>query len=470
MMRACGASATGQYSGLRPGPVLAVPDTRYAPCGHLHIAYQTVGEGPFDLAFVPSWFSNVEVLWESPMVARFLDRLASFSRLILFDRRGSGLSDSCDASELTLANRASDLIAVLDAAGSDRAALVGSFLAGPVVAYVAANLPERVSALAFHNATAYVAGLGSDVKVDGARTPASVEQARRAALAVIADTWGHSSFGLSEGISDRHAEWWQRYQRHSLAPGDAIAGVRATWRDDVRDLLGAIRVPTLVVANRRSNVVPVSDGKYLAEHIDGARYLEFEGDAPGWLLHIDDPVLDEVQEFLIGNRAELEPDRALATILFTDLVGSTAFAVSAGDAGWRDAIDTHDRMLEDIVERHGGVLIKTTGDGALVTFDRPSSAIRCGRALTDEAERLGFQMRVGIHTGEIDHREGDVAGVAVVIAARTMQLAPPNQVVVTGTVRDLVAGSSVSFFNAGVHELKGVAGTWPIWQVASQHR
>jgi len=187
-------------------------------------------------------------------------------------------------------------------------------------------------------------------------------------------------------------------------------------------------------------------------------------------LNADDPVLDEVQGFLIGRRAQIEPDRFLATIMFTDLVGSTTFAARAGDSGWRDAIDTHDQVLASVVERHGGTLIKTTGDGALVTFERPSSAIRCGRALTIEADLLGFQMRVGIHTGEIDRRGEDITGLAVVVAARAMQLAPANQVVVTGTVRELVAGSSVSFLSAGDHELKGVPDTWSIWTVTGQHR
>ena len=217
-------------------------------------------------------------------------------------------------------------------------------------------------------------------------------------------------------------------------------------------------------------MIPASHGRYLADHIDGATYLEFDSDMPGWFLNADDPVLDEVQEFLIGRRAQIEPDRLLATILFTDLVGSTTFAAQAGDSGWRDAIDTHDQMLASVVERHGGTLIKTTGDGALVTFERPSSAIRCGRVLTTEADRLGFQMRVGIHTGEIDRRGDDITGLAVVIAARAMQLAPANQVVVTGTVRELVAGSSVSFLSAGDHELKGVPDTWSVWTVTGQHR
>ena len=442
--------------------------TEYARCGQLNIAYQLVGDGPFDLVFVPSWFSNIEVLWESPMVSRFLDRLASFSRLILFDRRGSGLSDSCGAHELSLEDRASDLLAVLDAVGSERAALFSSFLGSSVVTYVAATRQERVSAVALYNATPGVAAMRHDDDSDARGDRESRHEAREDPASL--GQWGRSTFGLHDGISERHAQWWMRYQRMSLGPGDARVGGQAYARDDVRDLLGAIRAPTLVVANTRAPLIPASHGRYLADHIDGATYLEFDSDMPGWFLNADDPVLDEVQEFLIGRRAQIEPDRLLATILFTDLVGSTTFAAQAGDSGWRDAIDTHDQMLASVVERHGGTLIKTTGDGALVTFERPSSAIRCGRVLTTEADRLGFQMRVGIHTGEIDRRGDDITGLAVVIAARAMQLAPANQVVVTGTVRELVAGSSVSFLSAGDHELKGVPDTWSVWTVTGQHR
>ena len=432
--------------------------TCYARSGSRHIAYQVVGEGPFDLLLVSSWFSNIEVLWESPMVARFLERLASFSRLVLFDRRGSGLSDSCPPSELRLDDRAADAIAVLDAVDSERATVLGTFLGGALAIHLAAHHPDRVSALTLYNATA---AFDPDDEVRHARVAT--------AAADFTPSWGRSSFGLSNAISEHHAEWWQRYQRMSLGPGDAAASMSVIAGDDVRPLLSRIRVPTLVAANTRGPFVAPASGRYLAEHIDGARFLEFASNDPGWLFHPDDPVLDEVQEFLIGSRAELQPDRQLATVLFTDLIGSTPFAASAGDTGWRDAIQTHDQMLVSVVERHGGTVIKTTGDGALVTFDRPSTAIRCARALATEADRLGFAMRLGIHAGEIDHVGKDVAGLAVVIAERTMQLASANQVVVTNTVRDLLIGSSVSFEDEGTHSLKGVPGEWHIWRVASEH-
>ncbi len=434
--------------------------TQYARSGDLDIAYQVVGDGPFDLLFVPTWFSNVEVLWDSPMVARFLDRLASFSRLILFDRRGSGLSDRCGVSDLGLEARGADAVAVLDAAGSDRAALFGTFLGGSVAVYLAARFPERITALALHNAWA---ALDSD----GGATRARHNQAN--VITDVRSEWGRSSFGLSDAISDRHAEWWQRYQRMSMGPGDAARSMAVIARDDVRDLLGLVRVPTLIVQNTGNAISTSAHGRYLAANIDGARYLEFEGDDPGWLMHADDPVLDEVQEFLIGSRAEIEPDRQLATILYTDIIGSTAFTARAGDTAWRDAIETHDRTVATIAERHGGTVVKTTGDGALVTFDRPSSAIRCGRSLATEAARLGFEMRLGMHTGEIEYLAKDVAGLAVVIAQRTMQLAPTNRLVVTNTVRDLLIGSSTTFEDLGTHELKGVPGTWRIWCVTDHH-
>jgi class 3 adenylate cyclase len=437
-------------------------ETQYAPVGDIFIAYQVVGDGPFDLVFAPTFFSNIEVLWESPMVARFLRRLASFSRLILFDRRGSGLSDACPIADLTLENRAADIVAVLDAIGSDRAALFGSFLAGSVVTYLAATKPERVSALVLLNCSARIASARAwmaEAHSGGQTDPQK-----------YAEMWGRSNFGLEQGISDRHADWWQRYQRMSIGPRTSVLSSRVYSTDDVRELLPSVRAPTLVLHRVDGPAVPESQGRYLASHIEGARFLEVPAGDSMWFLDADNPVLDEVQEFLIGSRAEIEPDRAIATVMFTDLVDSTRLAASAGDARWRDDLETHDRALVALIERHGGRLIKTTGDGVLATFDRPSTAIRCGRALTAEAERLGFGMRIGLHTGEIEERGDDITGLAVVIAARTMAFATANEIMVTSTVRDLVVGSSVSFEDAGIRELKGVPGEWPTFRVAKSHR
>jgi class 3 adenylate cyclase/pimeloyl-ACP methyl ester carboxylesterase len=435
-----------------------VTDTRYVSNGGLHVAYQVVGDGPFDVLFAPTWFSNLEVLWESPPVARYLRRLASFSRLIVFDPRGCGLSDSCASSDLTMENRVSDALAVLDAAGSERAALFGSFFGGPVFMHLASRYPERFTALVLYNTAAcwleapgYAIGWSRDV----------VHRARELPL-----VWGRSNLALKDSLSETQADWWQRYQRMSFGPGTAARFYDVWLHDDVRHLLATIRVPTLVAHRAHNTVTPLELGRYVAEHIDDARFLVIEGSDPGWFFDAHESVLDDVQEFLIGSRSDLEPDRALATILFTDLVASTDRTAALGDMRWHEELDNHDRMLGRVVARYGGAVVKTTGDGALVVFDRPSTAIRCGLHLTVEAERLGFSMRVGIHTGEIERRGDDVAGLAVVIAERTMHHASSNTVMATGTVRDLVIGGSWAFEDCGVHDLKGVPGRWSLWRVA----
>jgi class 3 adenylate cyclase len=433
-------------------------ETAYVSKDGVHLAYQVVGDGPFDLLFVPTWFSNLEVLWESPPVARYLRRLASFSRLIMFDPRGCGLSDSCAPTELTLEHRVADALAVLDAAGSDRAALFGSFFGGPLVMRLASAMPERFTALVLHNTAArrlvdddYPIGLERD--------------AQRAVVEALPAIWGRSDLMMRNSLSEAQSDWWQRFQRMSLGPGTAADALERWSQDDVRGLLGSIRVPTLVVHRAHNAVTPVELGRYIADAVDQARFLVIEGDDPGWFFDAQEAVLDEVQDFLIGSRVELEPDRDLGTVMFTDLVGSTEAAAAVGDLQWRDELDLHDAMVAKAAVRYGGVLIKSMGDGALILFGGPSAAIRCGRELTAEAERLGFSMRVGIHTGEIDRRGDDVAGLAVVIAERAMQLAPTNGVVVTGTVRDLTIGGSMDFDDYGSHDLKGVPGRWPIWRV-----
>lgn len=440
-----------------------MPTTSYAVNDGFHLAYQVVGDGPFDLLFVPTWSSNLEVLWESPPVARYLRRLAGFSRLVMFDPRGTGLSDSCRPEDLALDARVGDAVAVLDAVGSDRAALFGAFFGGPVVVQLAANHPERCTALVLHNTAARrLAAPDHPIGID--------PKVQQRILETIPETWGRANLLMGDALSPTEADWWQRFQRMSLGPGTA-ATVWPRWTDDdVRHLLPAIDVPSLVVHRRDNIVTPMAHAHHLVDHIRGARLLEIEGSDPGWFFDAQESVLDEVQDFLMGSRVDVHTDRVLATILFTDIVGSTAIAAKMGDVRWRDQLDHHDAMLQRLVQRYGGEVVKGTGDGALVVFDRPSTALQCATELASESARLGFQLRMGLHTGEIERRGEDMAGMAVVIAARVMQLAPPNEVVVTGTVRDLVIGSSDQFADLGAHELKGVPGLWPVWQVVAPSR
>jgi len=434
-------------------------ETRYAKSGDVHVAYQVVGEGP-DLVFLPGWFSHVELAWELPPLALFLERLASFSRLILIDKRGTGLSDPLPAGELpTLEQRMDDVRAVMDAVGSSNATLLGVSEGGPMTLLFAASFPERTAGLILfgtfpriYRAPDYPFG------VDGTEIERYLEG--------IESGWG-TGVGLT-GLAPSMANdaemraAWGRYQRMSVSPGAGAALLRINGLVDVRQVLPAIRVPTLVLHRRDDRFVAIEHGRYLATHIPGARLVElagcdhlfFAGDTAG--------LLGEIAEFVTGVRAVVDVDRVLATVLFTDIVDSTTRAARVGDRAWRDVLDRHDALVRRQVERFRGRAVKSTGDGFLALFDGPARAVRCAAAITAAAEHLGLAVRAGVHTGECELRGDDVAGIAVHTGARVAALAQPGEVLVSSTVRDLVHGSGLTFEPRGSHVLKGVPGEWTL--------
>ncbi len=437
------------------------PETRYAKSGNVNIAYQVVGDGPFDLVHVPPFVSNLELQWENPAERRYFERLASFSRLIMFDKRGTGLSDRVDVA--TLEERMDDLRAVMDAAGSERAAVYGGSEGGALALVFAATYPDRVSALVLYGAYPrmawapdYPEGVPDDVWDEG--------------LQHLEDQWGRGLEGglplwaLTPGRADdpdfrrAHGRW----ERLSASPGAAVAIQKMIREIDVRDLLPAIRVPTLVVY-RTADVAHSAGSRYLGSHIEGAKVVELQGDTYFPYLGDQDSILDEVEEFLTGVRPAHIPDRALATVLFTDIVSSTERAVTLGDDTWRRTLDTHDALIDREIERHRGRKVNTTGDGMLATFDGPARAVRCAQAICAVVRSLGIDVRAGLHTGEIEVRGKDIGGIAVHIGARVAALAGPGEVLVSSTVRDLVSGSGITFTDRGFHRLKGVPDEWRVF-------
>ncbi len=437
---------------------MTIPATRYAKSGDVNIAYQVVGEGPLDLVLVPGFASHVEHAWEDPSLARFLRRLASFSRLILFDKRGTGLSDRVSVTELpTLEQRMDDVRAVMDAVGAEQAALLGVSEGGPMSTLFAATYPERTTALVAYGAFAGRVGL-----------PPSPEQVQPF-LDAIERNWGQG-FGIglfapSMANDESCRQWWARYERLALSPGAAVALVRMNMEIDTRHVLPAIRVPTLVLHRAGDRMVSVEQGRYLAEHISKAKYVELPGDDHAPWIGDQDAILDEIEEFLTGVRHGPDPDRVLATVLFTDIVGSTQRAVELGDRRWRDLLDGYYGVAHKELGRFRGREVKTTGDGFLATFDGPARGIRCACAIGDGARQLGIDSRAGLHTGECEVMGEDVGGIAVHIGARVAAEAGAGEVLVSSTVKDLVAGSGISFQDRGIHALKGVPGDWRLFAV-----
>jgi len=424
-----------------------LPDTRYARSGDLRIAYQVVGQGPIDLVFVPGFISNLDLAWEDPVLAEFLKRLAGFSRLILFDKRGTGLSDRIgDLPSLEV--RMDDVRAVMDAVSSERAALFGISEGGAMSMLFAATYPERTRALALYATYAHY----PTWVVPNDRLEATI--ARMDAL------WGTgelaSVFSPTRALDPQFKRWWARFERLGGSPSVAINITRMNSEIDIRQILPSIRVPTLVMHRTGDARVNVEASRYLAQHIQDARYVELPG--ADHLLWGGDAarIADEIEEFLTGARSEIEPDRVLATVLFTDIVDSTKRANDLGDHAWGALLERHDALVRREVARFRGREIKTTGDGFLATFDGPARAVRCGEAIIEVLRPLGLDVRIGAHTGEVEIRDDDIGGIAVHIAARVMGLAGPGEVLVTGTVRDLVAGSSLAFADRGHHALKGL--------------
>jgi DNA-binding SARP family transcriptional activator/pimeloyl-ACP methyl ester carboxylesterase len=437
------------------------PETRYAVSGDVRVAYQVVGDGPRDLVLVPGLTSHLELAWEYPPYERFVRRLAMFARVILFDKRGAGLSDPIGDAE-TLEERMDDIRAVMDAAGSQRADLFG-WSDGAVIATVfGASRPDRVSAIVLYGSCARTTAAEGYPWGLVRETQPWLEEAD-------AELWGRglslSAVAPSRFEDKAFVRWWGRFERQSMSPKIMRATVRLNSEVDIRAVLPSVRVPTLVL-HRTGDVLPVEGARWLAGQIPGARFVELPGDDHWPWLSDPDEIIDEVEEFLTGERRDREPDRALATVLFTDIVGSTERATELGDRRWRDLLDQHDRLIRRELGRYHGREVKTTGDGVLATFDGPGRGINCAQAICARARTLGIEVRAGLHTGECELRDGDVGGIAVHIGARVAGLARPGEVLVSSTVKDLVVGSGLIFADRGDHSLKGAPGEWRLYAVA----
>jgi class 3 adenylate cyclase len=436
--------------------------TRYAqsPEG-ANIAFQVHGEGPLDLAFVPGFVSHVELIWEEPAIASFLRRLASFSRLIVFDKRGQGLSDRFGRPP-TLEESMDDLGAVLDAAGSERAAVFGISEGGPMSALYAASHPDRVSSLVLYGTFARMlkaADFPEGITVE------SFDEWTELVLGEWGGPVGVNLWAPTEAGNPEFERWWARLLRQGTSPSGAIELMNLYREIDVRAALPAIGVPTLVLHRRDDRMVPARQARYLADSIPGARYVELEGVDHLWTIGDQTALLDEVEEFLVGSRGAHGIDRSLATILFTDIVGSTETAARLGDMRWRELLERHDAAVRRELAVHRGREVKTMGDGFLATFDGPARAIRCATAITGELRRSGVEVRSGIHSGEVEAIGDDVGGMAVNIGARVGALAGPGEVLVSSTVRELVVGSGIEFEERGSHRLKGAPDEWRLFAV-----
>ena len=437
------------------------PETRYAKSGDVHIAYQVIGDGPLDLVYAPPWIGNMELFWEEPSYARFLKRLASFSRLILFDKRGTGSSDRSVEIPI-IEQQIDDLTSVMDSVGSERAALLGASEGGSLCTLFAATHPERTSALILCGAVATTRW--------SPETPwAPTRETFETWIQTVGREWGRplaiELFAPSVAHDKRFRDWWARLLRLAASPAAAVALLRMLDEIDVRPVLPTIRIPSLVLHCTGDRVVNVENGRYLARHIPNAKYVELPGADHFPYLGDADAILAEIEEFLTGVRPLPESDRVLATVLFTDIVTSTERSAQVGDRRWKDLLDQHDTLIRPELERHRGRLVKNTGDGILATFDGPARAIRCAQAIATSVKSLGIEVRAGLHTGEVELRGEDVTGMGVNIAARVMDAAGPGEVVVSSTVKDLVAGGGLRFADRGTRDLRGVPGEWRLFAV-----
>ena len=439
------------------------PSTRYArsPDG-ASIAFQVHGEGELDLVFVPGFVSHVELIWEEPAIARFLRRLASFSRLIVFDKRGQGLSDRLGRPP-TLEESMDDVGAVMDAAGSERAAIFAISEGGPMATLFSATYPERVASLVLYGTFARMLKAPDFPEgVSAKRFDGWTDLVRQEwGGAVTVDLWAPSEAGNPE-----FERWWGRLLRQGASPAGALELMNLYREIDVRAALPAIGAPALVLHRAEDLLMPARQGRALAERIPGARYVELPGADHLPTVGDQDGLLDEVEEFLVGSRSAHGAERALATILFTDIVGSTETAARLGDRRWRDLLEHHDATVRRELAVHRGREVKTMGDGFLATFDGPARAIRCATAIQAELQRSGVEIRSGIHSGEVETIGADVGGMAVNIGARVGALAAPGEVLVSSTVRELVVGSGIEFEERGVHRLKGAPDEWRLFAVA----
>jgi class 3 adenylate cyclase len=439
---------------------MSAPPVQYAANGDIHIAYQVLGEGPLDLVFVAGALTNLDVLWEMGDYRRACERLASFSRLILFDKRGMGLSDRVRIG--TLEERMDDVRAILDAVGSDTTALMGVSEGGPMSILFAATYPERTRGLVL---------CGAEVKEErtgdwpwGEATREEFEEWMN--MEGVLSRWGDGLWAdrlaPSRAGDPRLREQFGRLQVQSATPHDGVAFMRMAFEIDVRNVVPAVKAPTLIVHRVGDKVCSVGNARWLARNIAGARYVELAGE--NHIPFIDgDDILDEIQEFLTGVREPAAPERMLATVLFTDIVGSTDRARELGDRRWRDLLERHNEIVRRDLERFRGLEIDTAGDGFFATFDGPARAIRCARSIVENVRGVGLDVRSGLHTGECELSAGSVRGIAVHTGARVASIAAPGEVLVSSTVKDLVAGSGIEFTDRGVHELKGIPGEWRLY-------
>jgi pimeloyl-ACP methyl ester carboxylesterase/class 3 adenylate cyclase len=436
------------------------PQTHYARCGELSIAYQVIGDGSRDLVVIPGFVWHIEQLWNDPGYHRLMRGLSDFARVIAYDKRGTGMSDPIVAPP-SLDERMDDVVAVLDAAGSERATVFGMSEGGPIGTLFAASHPERTERLIIYGS--FVCAMDRPDAPGAERSAARWER-----IKTVVDHWG-------EG---RNVEWaapsvdsptMRRFtgllERVAMSPAMARANMAANFEIDIRPVLPSVRVPTLVL-HRRDDVIPIEHGRYFAEYIPGARMVELEGPDHWPFVGDVDAIVGEVEEFVTGARAAHDTDSLLATVLFTDIVGSTERAAALGDDAWRAVLQEHDDLVRRQLHTHEGREVKTMGDGFLAMFDRPAKAVRCATRIASDAAELGISIRAGLHTGECERRGADVTGLAVHIGARIGALAGPDEVLVSGTVRDLVLGSGIKFSDRGHHVLKGVPGEWPVFAVA----
>src|SRR5215510_1303821 len=434
------------------------PRTHYARSGDVHIAYQVVGEGPRDLVFVPGWISNVEMFWEEPVVVRFLERLASFSRLILFDKRGTGLSDRMtDLPSLEV--RMDDVRAVMDAVGSAQAAVFGYSEGGQMCALFAASHRDRTSALIMHGS--YARMLEAPDYPWG-RSPARLEERIEEYLRDWAPASDIDRRAPTMAGDARFREWWTRFLRHGASPAAAVALLRMNGHIDIRHVLSWIRVPTLVMHPVGDQTIEVRAGRALADAIPGAKYVELPGQDHLPFGDDADTVLDEIEAFLTGVRRGPEPDRVLATVMFTDIVDATKRLADIGDHAWKEVLAQHHFVVRKQLDRYRGREIDTAGDGFLATFDGPARAVRCAQAISDGVKPLGISVRAGVHTGECEIMGEKLGGIAVHIGSRIASLAMAGEVLVSSTVKDLVAGARIRFVPRGSHVLKGIPGEWTV--------
>jgi class 3 adenylate cyclase len=440
------------------------PETRYARAGDVHIAYQVVGNGPIDLVYVPPQLQQVEHLWAEPRIAAFFERLARFSRLILFDRRGTGLSDPI-ASTTTLEDQMEDVTAVLDAVGSEQAAFFAQSEGAAMAALYAATHPERTRALVLY------AGMARVTAAPGYEWPGTPQERERRMRDIFA-AWGTGerlALIAPSVAGDRPLRsWFARLERLSASPGQLRLLFDIAGETDVRDVLPSIAAPTLVLHRRDDPAIDVRHSRYAAAHIPGARYVELEGRDNLMIVGDSERILVELERFLTGTHTPPEPDRVLATVMFTDIVGSTETAARLGDRAWRELLARHDDVSRAQLAHYRGRAVKSLGDGFLATFDGPARAIRCALELRDAVRELGVELRAGLHTGECEAIGEDVGGLAVHIGARVGALAAPREVLVSNTVKDLVVGSGIDFADRGEHALKGVPGTWRLWAAGSK--